>query len=96
MLKLFGPQNDNYLSFPTEGYTLALDFKNQPSIFPLLDELDRIVLDLKGKIYLAKDARMTKEHFEYTYENLQAFSSLRQEYGMRKKLKSIQSQRLSL
>ena len=96
VLKLFGPQNDNYLSFPTKGYTLALDFKNQPSIFPLLDELDRIVLDLKGKIYLAKDARMTKEHFEYTYENLQTFSSLRQEYGMRKKLKSIQSQRLSL
>ena len=96
VLKLFGPKNDNYLSFPTEGYTLALDFKNQPSIFPLLDELDRIVLDLKGKIYLAKDARMTKEHFEYTYENLQTFFSLRQEYGMRKKLKSFQSQRLSL
>jgi decaprenylphospho-beta-D-ribofuranose 2-oxidase len=96
VLKLFGPKNDNYLSFPTEGYTLALDFKNQPSIFPLLDELDRIVLDLKGKIYLAKDARMTKEHFEQTYENLQTFTSLRKEYGMRKKLKSIQSQRLSL
>jgi len=69
VLKLFGKANLlSPLSFPIEGYTLALDFKIQKGIFELLDELDKIVLDLGGRLYLAKDARMKAEFFRHTYQ----------------------------
>ncbi|TAH20962.1 MAG: FAD-binding oxidoreductase [Cytophagales bacterium] len=69
VLKLFGKANLlSPLSFPIEGYTLALDFKIQKGIFELLDELDKIVLDLGGRLYLAKDARMKANFFLQTYQ----------------------------
>ena len=43
VLKAFGQGNANLLSFPMAGYTLALDFKAEPAVFRLLDELDRVV-----------------------------------------------------
>ena len=44
VLKLYGKANDNWLSFPMEGYSLALDFKIEKGLFELLDQLDEIVL----------------------------------------------------
>jgi len=71
VLKLFGPPDPNaVMSFPMEGYTLALDFKVAPSVFALLNELDEIVLKNSGRIYLAKDARMSREMFHSTYSNI--------------------------
>ena len=96
VLKLFGPQNDNLLSFPLEGYTLALDFKIQPRLFPLLDELDRTVLDHGGRIYLAKDVRMGKTVFEKGYPLAEAFKSIRHQYNCMAKFNSLQSKRLRL
>jgi hypothetical protein len=96
VLKLFGPRNENYLSFPMEGFTLALDFKNQPALFPLLDELDKIVLEYNGKTYLAKDARMQRKHFETMYVRYREFTEIRKKYGMNKKFNSLQSKRLGL
>ena len=63
VLKRFGKGNDNYLSFPFDGYTLALDFKLETSLFPLLEKLDAIILQHGGRLYLAKDARMSAELF---------------------------------
>ena len=96
VLKLFGPRNENYLSFPMEGFTLALDFKNHPALFPLLDELDKIVLEYNGKTYLAKDARMQRKHFETMYVRYREFTEIRKKYGMNKKFNSLQSKRLGL
>ena len=59
VLKLFGKENPNLLSFPMEGYTLALDFKITSTLLTVLDELDQIVSELGGRIYLAKDCRMS-------------------------------------
>ncbi|MEO6049867.1 MAG: FAD-binding oxidoreductase [Pyrinomonadaceae bacterium] len=73
VLKLFGKPNQNaVMSFPLEGYTLALDFKVNPEVFRLLDELDEIVLKHNGRIYLAKDARMSSEVFHNSYSNIVA------------------------
>lgn len=49
VLKKFGQGNNNLLSFPGPGLTLTLDFKVEDSLFPLLEELDRIVLDHGGR-----------------------------------------------
>ena len=96
VLKLLGLQNQNPLSFPLEGYTLALDFKIQPRLFPLLEELDRIVLDHGGRLYLAKDARMSRKVFRAGYPCWEAFSALRHQYGLGDRINSLQAERLGL
>ena len=96
VLKLYGKCNDNYLSFPLEGYSLALDFKVGDKIFTLLDELDEIVQQLGGRIYLAKDARVSKENFEKGYPKIEKFRNYRKKQGMDKVFNSAQSQRLGL
>jgi hypothetical protein len=46
------------ISFPKEGYTLALDFPVRDGLFDFLDELDKVVLQYGGRLYMSKDARM--------------------------------------
>ncbi len=96
VLKKFGPGNRHWLSFPLEGYTLALDFKHEPSLLPLLDELDRIVLDHGGRLYLAKDARMSAETFRRSYPRWEQMRALRLASGADRLFNSLQSQRLGL
>ncbi len=96
VLKLFGKGNANYLSFPMEGHTLALDFKIEPGLFELLDDLDRIVLDCGGRIYLTKDVRVSRKVFEAGYPQIERFRTLRREYGMDTIFQSLQSKRLGL
>lgn len=96
VLKLFGKGNPNPLSFPMEGYTLALDFKAEKSLFPLLDELDAMVLDHHGRLYLAKDARMSPATFAAGYPGLEGFRELRARLGCEGVLESLQSKRLEI
>lgn len=57
VLKLFGKNNPQaYNSFPMEGYTLALDFKRNKKLPKLVEDLDKIVEEFGGRIYLTKDA----------------------------------------
>lgn len=96
VLKVFGEQNSNHLSFPMEGYTLALDFKVEPEIFHLLDELDEVVLGYGGRLYLTKDARMTQKTFEDSYPRVREFELVRAKYGASGHFSSRQSKRLGL
>ncbi len=96
VLKLYGKANDNYLSFPLEGYSLALDFKVEDKVFALLDELDEMVQQMGGRIYLAKDARVSKEIFEKGYPQIEKFRGYRKKMGMDKVFHSAQSKRLGL
>ena len=96
VLKLYGKENENYLSFPIEGYSLALDFKIEKGLFELLDKLDQIVLEYNGRIYLTKDVRVSKETFVKGYPYIEKFRSLRKEYGMDKKFNSLQSIRVGI
>lgn len=96
VLKLYGKENENFLSFPMEGYSLALDFKIENGLFDLLNKLDKIVVKYGGRIYLAKDSRMSKEVFESGYPYVDKFRQIRKTYGLDKKFKSLQSERLGL
>lgn len=96
VLKQFGVENDNLLSFPIEGYTLALDFKMTTSTITLLHELDSMVADMGGRVYLSKDAVMQEKVFKTTYPKWQQFESVRQKYGAVGKFASAQSKRLGL
>jgi FAD/FMN-containing dehydrogenase len=64
VLKQFGSGNNN-LSFPREGFTLALDFKATNKNIEVAKELTDIINDLGGSIYLAKDAVMDSRHFDH-------------------------------
>ena len=96
VLKLYGKENENWLSFPLEGYSLALDFKIEEGLFELLDRLDEIVLEYNGRIYLTKDVRVSKETFEKGYKNIDKFRKFRKENGMDKKFESLQSKRVEI
>jgi len=96
VLKLYGKANDNYLSFPMEGYSLALDFKIEKGLFDLLDKLDEIVVKYKGRIYLAKDVRVNKETFEKGYPQIETFRQYRIENKMDSKFQSLQSKRVGI
>lgn len=95
VLKVFGPQND-LISFPEEGYTLALDFPLTGSLLKFLDELDQVVQDCGGRIYLTKDARMSKEFFQSSYPRLAEFRDIVNKYNPNAEFKSVQSDRLSI
>lgn len=96
VLKLYGKANDNWLSFPIEGYSLALDFKIEKGLFDLLDKLDEIVVKHQGRIYLTKDVRVSKETFENGYPQIETFRQYRKENKMDSKFQSLQSKRVGI
>lgn len=79
VLKTFGDKKAcGLLSFPMPGVTLALDFPNLgESTLELFNRLDSIVESVGGRIYLAKDARMSKEMFRKTYPLINEFERFR-------------------
>jgi len=71
VLKLFGKENPlAYNAFPLEGYTLALDFKVNPKLAKLVADLDEIVEEFSGRIYLTKDS-MSKSSLTNYLQNVQ-------------------------
>lgn len=96
VLKAFGGANENYLSFPIEGYTLALDFKMSEGTVQLIKQLDTMVVEMGGRIYLTKDALMTEASFKKTYPQWEQFEEVRAKYGAIGKFASSQSKRLGL
>ena len=96
VLKLYGKANNNWLSFPIEGYSLALDFKIEKGLFELLDKLDEIVIKYEGRIYLTKDVRVSKETFEKGYPQIETFKQYRKENKMDTKFQSLQSKRVGI
>ena len=79
VLKTFGDRLPvGMLSFPQPGVTLALDFPNKgEKTLKLMQRLDSIVAEARGRIYPAKDARMPRELFEAGYPELPAFLKFR-------------------
>lgn len=95
VLKLFGTQQGP-MSFNMEGYTLALDIPINAKLFSFLDELDVMVKDFGGRIYLTKDARMKAEIFHSTYPNAASFTAFLNKIDPDKKIVSSLSRRLEI
>lgn len=96
VLKLFGDANASPLSFPMKGYSLAVDFKAEAATFELLQVLDGIVAAHGGRLYLAKDARMSEAMFKAGYPRWQEFEEVRARWHAHGKFMSTQSRRLGL
>ncbi|MCK4711306.1 MAG: FAD-binding oxidoreductase, partial [Marinosulfonomonas sp.] len=80
VLKRLGKGRAGYMSFPMEGYTLAVDFPNRAGAEALIHMLEDMTLAAEGRLYLAKDSLtkgrtlkpMYKEHAKYVAEVLKA------------------------
>ena len=97
VLKRFGPANHGMLSFPVEGWTLALDLPVGPSALPgVLDDLDEMVMEAGGRVYLAKDARLTPGAARVMYPRLAEFDRVKSEVDPENVLTSDLARRLHL
>ena len=76
VLKALGSRSSpGMLSFPREGLTLAMDFANRGErTLRMLDALDAVVLAHGGRVYPAKDARMSAETFKAGFPRWQEFA----------------------
>ncbi|MCK0169970.1 FAD-binding oxidoreductase [Aliiroseovarius sp. S1123] len=59
VLKRMGPGRAGHMSFPMEGYTLAVDFPARDAAPELIGMLEDMTVDAGGRLYLAKDALAT-------------------------------------
>ncbi|MCW2494670.1 FAD-binding oxidoreductase [Jatrophihabitans sp.] len=97
VLKRFGPGSGGYLSFPTGGWTLAVDLPVRPGrMAGVFDEMDREVAAAGGRIYLAKDAVMRRGMAEQMYPDLEKFRAVRADIDPSGVFVSDQSRRLGL
>jgi len=76
VLKIFGDvRSPGIMSFPKPGWTLALDFPIRGDrTFELFDRLAYMTLEAGGRLYPAKDARMTSSQFQRFYPQWRDFA----------------------
>ena len=96
VLKRFGPANDGLLSFPVAGWTLALDLPARPGLAPVLDDLDARVAEAGGRVYLAKDSRLSARTFAAMYPRADEFARVRDRVDPGRILASDLARRLGL
>ncbi len=96
-LKRFGAPSGGLLSFPIEGWTLAVDIPARArGVRSVLDAADRLIVGAGGRVYLAKDARMGAEMLRETYPQLQRFRAVRERVDPTGMLRSDMARRLEL
>ena len=88
-------KSDGLMSFPMDGFTLAVDFAYSEKLWSLLDKLDKIVIASGGRVYLAKDARLSAKSFKEMYSNsLEKWELTREKYHVKDSFTSMMFSRL--
>ncbi|MDI1288946.1 MAG: D-arabinono-1,4-lactone oxidase, partial [bacterium] len=97
VLKRFGAANPAPLSFPQPGWTLAIDIPARvPGLAEVFNELDQLVLAEGGRLYLAKDSRMSPEMMAASYPRLSEWQRVRDRMDPDQKFTSDLARRLLL
>jgi FAD/FMN-containing dehydrogenase len=79
------------------GHTLALDIPNAgPETAEFLRGLDRVVLEHGGRVYLAKDACMSRDSVRAMYPELPRFNAIKARLDPGNRFSSSQSRRLGI
>ncbi len=74
VLKRMGPGRAGMMSFPTEGYTLAIDFPARDKAPEMIRRLIAMTDEAGGRVYLAKDAFAASEQMDRMYPERAAWA----------------------
>lgn len=97
VLKQMGHEGEGLLSFPVQGWTLAVDIPaDHAGILELLDKIDGMVTSANGRVYLAKDSRMDHRVIPRMYPKFSMFKEIKNKYDPERKIVSDMSERLKL
>jgi len=97
VLKSCGAADGGVLSYLGPGHTLALDLPYHPARTPMLcRQLDRILLDHGGRLYLAKDAMTDADTFRTMYPRLKEFQAIKRRVDPDNRFVSSQSLRVGI
>ncbi|MDB9494022.1 FAD-binding oxidoreductase [Spirulina major CS-329] len=96
VLKRMGNQEAELLSFPMPGYTLALDIPIKPGLWAFLEELDQVVIRCGGRLYLAKDARVSPASFRAMYPQYEDWLAIKRQVDPDNHFRSTLSERLEI
>lgn len=95
VVKDCGAEGKGMLSFPKPGLSIAIDFPvHSRKTQPLVDQLNELVIEEGGRIYLTKDAFTRGEHFRAMELRLEKFNAIRRRYDPHARLRSALSVRL--
>jgi decaprenylphospho-beta-D-ribofuranose 2-oxidase len=97
VLKKFDGPEGAYLSFPKPGWTLAIDVPvGTTGLHEALSYLDKQVIALGGKIYLAKDSRLSAENFRNMFPEYSKWLDVKRALDPNNYWQSDQGRRLGL
>ena len=77
VFKLFGPGNRAPISFPMEGWNVCVDFPIKKGLGDFCNELDKRIMEFGGRVYTAKDSRVSAENFRRMYPRTDEFVATR-------------------
>jgi decaprenylphospho-beta-D-ribofuranose 2-oxidase len=96
-LKRLGPRDPAPLTFARPGWTLAMDLPaSWPRLAEALRDLDELVADAGGRVYLAKDSRLSALALTRMYPELESWQRIRDEMDPAAVLGSDLSARVGL
>ena len=97
VLKKFGRHSKGFLSFPIEGWTMTIDIsKNHPNLSRVIALLDERIIELGGRVYLAKDSFLTRKNLESMYKKLDLWIDTKKKMDPDTLWKSDQGRRLGI
>ena len=96
VLKSCGAADPALLSYLGPGHTLALDLPFNNGLHELVSELDKTLLKHGGRLYLAKDACMTRETFAAMYPSLGRFRQVKARVDPENRFVSAQARRVGI
>jgi decaprenylphospho-beta-D-ribofuranose 2-oxidase len=74
VIKRMGDGRAGMMSFPMEGYTLAIDFPARARAEKLIAELEAMTIEAGGRLYLGKDALATGDTIKAMYPEWEAWA----------------------
>ncbi|MFB7665825.1 FAD-binding protein [Kitasatospora sp. NPDC056138] len=94
--RLGGQRPPGLLSFPREGCTLSTQIPDGPGVLGVLRSFTEIVIDLGGRVYLAKDSCVTKNQLERMYPEIDRWRGIVERYDPKGLIQSDLARRLDL